>query len=92
MIACSPLAPGQAMQRYFFHVRDGEVYEDLQGTLLEDLSAARAEAMRFAGALLGDIPEKFWSSGEWHMTVTDEMGLTKFQLTFVATESPAIHQ
>ncbi|RYG56083.1 MAG: hypothetical protein EON56_04705, partial [Alphaproteobacteria bacterium] len=59
------------MARYFFHVRDGQAYDDLQGTELADLDAARREAVRFAGSLLLDEPEKFWQANEWRMRVTD---------------------
>jgi hypothetical protein len=74
------------MPRFFFHVRDGSDFPDLQGTVLEDLVAARREAVRFSGALLNDKPDIFWQSGEWTMRVTDEADLTLFQLTFFATE------
>lgn len=78
------------MPRYFFHVEDGQSYTDLQGTVLEDLNAARRESVRFAGALLADQPEAFWGHGEWRLRVTNESGLTLFMLTFLATDAPAI--
>lgn len=53
------------MPRYYFHVEDGQSYTDLQGTELDDLQAARREAVRFAGSLLADQPEQFWGAGEW---------------------------
>jgi hypothetical protein len=77
------------MPRYFFHVSDGDDYPDLHGTELPDLSAARNEAVRFAGALLSDHGEKFWTSGEWTMRVANEDDLTLFQLTFFSTDSAA---
>lgn len=78
------------MPRYFFHVRDGDDYPDLQGTVLDDLSAARTEAVRFACALLADKPETFWKADEWTLRVADGTGLTLFQLTFFATDAPAV--
>jgi len=77
------------MPRYFFHVHDGDNFPDLRGTQLPDVEAARKEAVRFAGALLSDHPDKFWSSGEWHMRVTNQDDLTLFELTFLATASAA---
>ena len=49
------------MPRYFFHVQDGSDFPDLQGTVLDDLPAARLEAVRFAGSLLSGKPETFGS-------------------------------
>lgn len=77
------------MPRYFFHVKDGEDFPDLQGTVLDNLAAARAEAVRFAGALLSESHDKFWASGEWNLRVTTEEQLTLFQLTFFVTNGAA---
>jgi len=77
------------MPRYHFNVRDGQNYPDLQGSELADISAARIEAVKFAGQLLSDGAERFWSGDEWVMTVTNDRGLTLFTLTFLATLSPA---
>lgn len=73
------------MPRYYFHVEDGQSYTDLQGTELDDLQAARREAVRFAGSLLADQPEQFWGAGEWTMNVADEEGRTLFTLSFHAS-------
>lgn len=78
------------MPRYFFHVCDGEKYQDRQGTELSDLSAARTEATRFLGGLLTNHADEFWNTGEWEMRVTDDKDLTLFQLTFYATDAPAL--
>lgn len=78
------------MPRYFFHVEDGDSFPDLQGTELDDLAAARREAVRFAGALLADQPEDFWGNGEWTMRVDDEQGATLFTLQFLARDVPAV--
>lgn len=78
------------MPRYFFHVEDGQVFSDLQGTELPDLGAARREAVRFAGALLADQPEAFWGTGEWKMRVSDDRNLTLFTLLFLATDAPVL--
>lgn len=77
------------MPRYFFHVCDGEDFVDLQGTELPDLTAARREALRFAGSLLAEQHDRFWATGEWRMRVTDERDLTQFELTFFATDAAA---
>ncbi len=77
------------MPRFHFYVVDGDSYPDIQGTELRDLDAARAEALRFAGALLADASPSFWSGDEWSMTVTDATQLTLFRLSFSATDAPA---
>jgi hypothetical protein len=78
------------MPRYHFHVVDGRDYTDLQGTELPDLDAARAEALRFTGALLSDGDKGFWDGAEWSMRVTDHEDLTLFELRFLATDAPSI--
>jgi hypothetical protein len=74
------------MPRFFFHVRDGQTYVDLQGTVLADIDAAKREAVRFAGHLLSDQPDTFWEGTEWVLRVTDEKDLTLFSLTFFASD------
>lgn len=78
------------MPRFFFHVHDGAVIRDEEGAELSDLQAARTEAVKYAGRLLIDEADKFWSGEEWRMEVTDEAGLILFVLMFVATNSPAV--
>jgi hypothetical protein len=75
--------------RFYFHVQDGSDYPDLQGTMLDDLDAARREAVRFAGSLLAEKPDEFWQSGEWVVRVTDATNLTLFELRFFATDAAA---
>ena len=60
------------MPRFFFHSEDGHLEVDEIGTELADAAAARAEAVRFAGALLQDRPQTVWESTRWRMLVTDE--------------------
>lgn len=78
------------MPRYHFHVKDGKDYPDHQGTVLPDLAAARTEALRFRGALLGEAKNQFWEGANWTMNVPDESGVTLFNLAFQATMSPAL--
>jgi hypothetical protein len=72
------------MSRYFFNVRDGTEYLDRVGTELAGPDAARAEAVRTAGAILKDLGSEFWNSGEWIMRVTDESGAAVCTLRFSA--------
>ena len=73
------------MTRYFFHVEDAQPFTDAMGTVLPDLAAARRESVRYAGALLADLPDAFWSSRTWAMHVADGHR-TLFTLSFRATD------
>jgi hypothetical protein len=72
------------MPRYYFHVKDGKSYPDLQGTVLDDLEAAKVEAVRFGGDILSHAV-KAWSGEEWTMEVADPGGSVLFALKFPAT-------
>ncbi len=74
------------MPRYYFHVKDGKNYRDLQGTELADTDAARREALRFTGDLLNEGENGFWDGVEWSMEVTDAIGSAFFTLRFTAAE------
>ena len=50
------------MPLYFFHTRNGGDYDDDDGTRLADDTAARAEAIRTAGAVLKDLG---WGFQDW---------------------------
>jgi len=78
------------MPRYHFHVEDGVSMPDEEGQELRDLTAARDEAVKLAGALLRDEPRTFWNGDQWDMNVCDDRGLTLFRLTFFATDAPAV--
>lgn len=70
------------MPRYFFHVRDGEDYTDLQGTMLPDFNAATKEASRFAAALLSENSNRFWNKDDWTISIEDEAKKTVAELRF----------
>jgi hypothetical protein len=72
------------MPRYFFHVRDGVVMPDEDGTELPNAEAARKQAVRFAGEVLQECDESFWTEADWRVWVTDETGDTICALRFAA--------
>jgi hypothetical protein len=78
------------MPRYFFHVHDGTVSRDTEGTELRDIYTAQAEAIHLSGAVLRDLGAKFWNSPEWGLEVADERGCALFALRFSAEERPAL--
>ncbi len=72
------------MPRYFFHVRDGVVMPDTEGTDLANVDVARKQAVRFAGEFLQDYGDGFWQEADWRVWVTDESGDTVCALRFAA--------
>ncbi|MFL6762449.1 MAG: DUF6894 family protein [Sphingomicrobium sp.] len=78
------------MARYYFNIDDGAGIEDTVGMELSSLAEAKCEAVSYAGRLICDHAGRFWNSGDWNMTVTNENGLSLFSLQLVGTESPAI--
>lgn len=76
------------MPRYYFHVKDGRDFPDLQGTLLPDISAAKDEAIRFVGDLLARNSAGFWSGRDWTVRVTDSDDVELFDLNFIAALKP----
>lgn len=74
------------MPRYFFEVHDGALSRDQEGTVLDDLPAARVAAAELAGSLLKDQAETFWEREAWRVDVKDERGALLFALHIYATE------
>jgi hypothetical protein len=77
------------LPRYFFHLDAGSHDRDDEGIELDDLAAAKCHAGKYAGDLICDGKTDFWASIDWRMTVTDQTGLTLFDLHIVGTEAPA---
>jgi hypothetical protein len=75
--------------KYHFNIEDGESTPDAEGTEIDTLAHAKCQAMRMAGQIICDAAETFWDAAEWKMTVTDETGLTLFELLIFGTESAA---
>lgn len=86
------------MPRYYFHVTDGRVSVDTEGTELAGVAQVREQAVRTAGEILAvrSGPEGLSSGTPWTMTVADETGKTVYSLMFEAREYPwsifAIHK
>jgi len=68
------------MPLYFFHTRNGGVYDD--GTEFADDTAARDEAVKMAGAVLKDLGADFWAGQDWSMRVEGQTGKTVCELLF----------
>ena len=72
------------MPRFFFDIKDGTDFPDLQGSEWPDIAAARIEAVRFAAEVLKEMPERFWNCELWTMTVSDAAKAPIFTLKFLA--------
>ena len=76
------------MPRYFFNIDDGGG-PDTEGHELRNVAEAKCEAVKLAGRVICDDADRFWDTGDWNMTVTNEDKLTLFSLTFFGTEGAA---
>ena len=75
------------MPRFYFHT---DTVKDADGTELKSVEAAKCEAIKLAGRLICDEAPNVWDNAEWTMTVSDEHGLTLFQLSIIGTEAPTM--
>ena len=78
------------MPRYHFHLQDGAIHLDETGMELEDVAAAKCQAVDLAGKMLCDSSGSFWDADQWRMTVSDDTGLTLFTLAMLGTDAPAL--
>ena len=75
------------MPRYFFHVRTVEPSTDTEGDELPDDKAAWREATTFAADLLQDMRGRFEPGQEWDLEVTDEAGMSIFNIYISAKKT-----
>ncbi len=76
------------MPRFFFHTADGRRDHDDEGVELAGRAAARAEAIRYGGALLQDEADDLWDGKELRVSVTDEDGRLLVTVVMLAVDSP----
>ena len=78
------------MQRYYFHLENGQILLDDAGVELRDIAAAQNEALRASGEILragARATAPLWNGTPWRMWVTDKPngeGKTFFTLRFSA--------
>jgi hypothetical protein len=77
------------MQRFLFHITDGDIYQDDEGTELTDLDAARVEAVKIMSQALKAEARTFWQTGQLEVTVADDRNLTLFCLRTWAVDATA---
>jgi hypothetical protein len=78
------------MQRYYFHLQDGQTILDETGVDLPDLAAVRQNALATTSEILGGMKSglTFWSGEPWKLWVTDQpdgLGTPVLTLTFSAS-------
>ncbi len=83
---------GSAMPRYFFHTSDGVRHIDDEGIELADDAAARREAVRYGGNLLGDDPDMLVADRGLRIEVTDGEGRVRFAVLVSALDVQAISE
>ena len=80
------------MPIYHFDVNGLTHDSDRTVVELEDLEKAKCEAVKFTGLVICEAAGTFWDKQEWTLTVTDDAGLTLFQLQVMGTESPVVQK
>ena len=66
-----PIRSAHEMSRFYFHIRNGRPFDDVDGLELADVGAARAEAVALARDIMRLEPlQQDWS--KWAIHVTDE--------------------
>ena len=72
------------MPHYFFNVSDNDNVRDVEGVELSSLHSAQREAVKLAGALLREAPERIGRCDGWRVVVADEIGATLFTVEVMA--------
>lgn len=73
--------------RYYFHTNDGTAHRDDTGLDLADDDAARREAVRFGGGLLGDNPDMIRNDRGLRIDVTNDAGRLCFAVIVLAVDA-----
>ena len=76
------------MPRYFFHTAEGEEQRDPDGFECKDMTSARREAIRYAGAVLQDEPDVLWDGRDFRVVVTDEQDELLFTVVMLTVDTP----
>ena len=89
-VKCSRLlrARSTRVPIFFFDIYDGRTDLDADGTDLDDIYVAQAEATRMSGAILRDMGARFWDVRAWRLEVSDADRRLLFRLHFTAEEHP----
>lgn len=75
------------MAKYHFHVLDGTIAADYEGTDFDKLDDAKCHAVKEASRLICEGADTFWAMRDWQMPVTDSEGYIIFTLLFAGIEA-----
>lgn len=78
------------MPRFHFHTADGRCFPDREGVELASIAAAQCQAVKVLAEFMRDDPCEFWTTNSLSVTVSDESGLSLFQLDLAVTASPVV--
>lgn len=78
------------MPRYFFNTADGHRDCDEEGVELPNGNAARAEAIRYAGAVMNNHPDVLWDGRDFRVEVVNEDKQLVCTVITVAVDTPEI--
>lgn len=82
-------AAWRGMAIYHFNLMDSTHEQDIDGTRLPSLHAARLAAISFAGDMAKERGESIWAEGSLQVEVTDAGGRAVLMVTIIATSAPA---
>lgn len=77
------------MPNYHLEVKRPTDESDRMVVEFKGLAEAKCGALELAGTLIRDVSGTFWDNPEWMLIVTDDAGLTLFQLQVLGMEGPA---
>lgn len=77
------------MALFFFHTETDRRVTDTEGLEFPSYIEARREGIRTAGQMMQDVPEIFWGSRPWSVSVTDADGLILWEIQLDGQTSPA---
>ena len=81
------------MARFFFHIHDGQDFEDEVGTNLSSISQARQQALLLAGQMLhGGAMATPRTGAEWVLQVTDDAASPVFTLRISVDDGLSLPQ
>jgi hypothetical protein len=80
------------MVRFHFHILNGLADDDVHGTELPDVDAAKHQAVRMMGEILREAhPRDIWGLKAWKLLVNDrgssDSGRTYFSLEIAARDA-----
>ncbi|CAN5332456.1 hypothetical protein BH11PSE2_BH11PSE2_13550 [soil metagenome] len=78
------------MPRFMFKLEHKGDKHPVETLTLEDLAAAKCEAVKMIGKDLCEHPQAFWDADTYQVTVSDEGGLNLFSVVMMSVTAPAV--